>query len=266
MARTLQSIGSTEAGEIHDRIRELGPWFHNLHLPGGVRTAPDHPLGDFPRHKWALIEPHLPSDLSGWRALDIGCNAGYYSFELARRGADVVAIDSDPHYLRQARWASRMLGLAERVRFGRRTVYRLARIEQRFDLVLFLGVFYHLRYPQLALEAVARRVRRLLVFQSLSLPVAEPCGRGGLGFADSPQLEAPGWPKMSFVEHDFAGDPTNWWIPNSACVEALLRDAGLVVRERIDDIYLCAPTLEPVPAEREEEFREACGLGRERRT
>ncbi|MEJ7797768.1 MAG: DUF1698 domain-containing protein [Solirubrobacteraceae bacterium] len=67
-------------------------------LPGGRCTAPDHPLGDFPAFKWQQIAPHLPQDLAGARALDIGCNAGFYSFELARRGADVLAVDVGEHY------------------------------------------------------------------------------------------------------------------------------------------------------------------------
>ncbi len=68
-------------------IAALGPWFHNLHLPDGRQTAPGHPLGDFPSFKWRELAPSLPQDLTGWSALDIGCNAGFYSFELARRGA-----------------------------------------------------------------------------------------------------------------------------------------------------------------------------------
>ena len=88
-----------EAGtnSLSQAIRELGPWFHNLHLPGGEQTAPDHAYGDFPAFKWREIAPHIPQDLRGLTVLDIGCNAGFYSFELARRGAQVTAIDIDPH-------------------------------------------------------------------------------------------------------------------------------------------------------------------------
>src|SRR5437764_1834439 len=88
------------------QIEALRPWFHNVHLPDGTQTCPDHWLGDFPRFKWQQIAPHLPADLTGWTALDIGCNAGFYSFELVRRGAAVLGIDSDERYLRQARWTA----------------------------------------------------------------------------------------------------------------------------------------------------------------
>ena len=151
-------------------IDALGPWFHNLHLPGGLQTAPDHPMGDFPAFKWREIGAHLPADLDGWKVLDIGCNAGFYSFELARRGARVTAIDLDPHYLRQARWAASVLGLEGRVRFRQMQVYDLARETDEYDLVWFMGVLYHLRHPLLALDIIRRKTRRQLVMQTMTMP------------------------------------------------------------------------------------------------
>src|SRR3954464_8985809 len=118
------------------KVQSLGPWFHNLHLPDGTQTCPDHWLGDFPSYKWEQLAPHLPADLNGWSCLDIGCNAGFYSFELAKRGATVLGIDLDEKYLAQARWAARRLGLSHLVKFERMQVYdlphRLAPAEQ-FD-------------------------------------------------------------------------------------------------------------------------------------
>ncbi|MDB4988514.1 MAG: family methyltransferase, partial [Myxococcaceae bacterium] len=73
-------------------VERLAPWFHNLHFPDGLQTAPQHFLGDFPAYKWATLESALPADLSGWTALDVGCNAGFYTFELAKRGAKVTGI------------------------------------------------------------------------------------------------------------------------------------------------------------------------------
>lgn len=74
-------------GALAHEIARRGPWFHNLHLPDGAETAPNHPLGDFPQLKWLELSSHLPDELTGWSALDIGCNSGFYSIELARRGA-----------------------------------------------------------------------------------------------------------------------------------------------------------------------------------
>jgi tRNA (mo5U34)-methyltransferase len=232
------------AGEerLEDQVRGLGTWFHNLHLDG-IQTAPDHPLGDFPAVFWAQFERVVPRDLSGWTVLDIGCNAGFYSFELKRRGADrVLGVDHDPGYLAQARFARDQLGLD--VEFRRMEVYSLDELgDEQFDLVLFMGVFYHLRHPLLALEKVVRRVRRRLIFQTLergspeTLEVAEdyPFEERAI-FADDR------FPRLYFVEKRYAGDPTNWWIPNAAASQALLRSAGLRILDRpCREVYLCEP-------------------------
>src|SRR5215210_2007221 len=87
--------------EIRRRVAELGDWFHNLNL-NGVQTAPQHFLGDYPMCKWQSFAHAIPSHLHGKTVLDIGCNAGFYSIEMKRRGAvRVVAIDSDERYLAQ---------------------------------------------------------------------------------------------------------------------------------------------------------------------
>jgi tRNA (mo5U34)-methyltransferase len=122
-------------------------------------------------------------------------------------------------------------------------VYEIARSPERFDLVWFMGVFYHLRYPLLALDLLAERVRRLMVFQTLTMPgdsVYEP--RPDYPITERTPLLESGWPKMAFIEHRFSGDPTNWWAANHAGVEAMLRSSGLTVKARPgDEIYLCEP-------------------------
>ncbi len=221
----------------------FAPWFHNLHLPDGSETAPGHPLGDFPTFKWAQIAPYLPLDLSGWRALDIGCNAGFYSFELARRGARVVGIDPDLHFLRQARWAAQQFGLTDQVEFKQAQIYDLASWSGDFDLVMFLGVFYHLRYPLLGLDLAAERTRRMMVFQTFTIP-----GEEVLPVPDDQDFDRRetmlerGWPTMAFIEKRLAGDPTNWWAPNHAAIEAMLRTSGMDVAARpAHEIYVCKP-------------------------
>jgi tRNA (mo5U34)-methyltransferase len=243
---TLQSYGPKRRArdEVERDIGRLAPWFHNLHLPSGHQTAPDHPLGDFPRVKWWELQGALPDDLRGWRALDVGCNAGFYSFALAQLGADVLAIDADDHYLRQARWAADHVDVGGRVTFERMQVYDLGRLEERFDLVLFLGVLYHLRHPLLALDLIAEKTRRLLVVQTLTTPDdAVAPAPDNVPFGSRGALDDPGWPRLAFVEHRLADDPTNWWVPNAACVEAMLRSCGLeIVDQPGYQLWVCRPT------------------------
>lgn len=223
-------------------IATLGPWFHNLHLPDGSQTAPDHPLGDFPALLWQKIASHVPEDLSGCSVLDIGCNAGFYSFELARRGAVVTAIDHDPHYLRQAEWAARQYGLSN-ITFRLMPVYDLARDDTTYDLVWFMGVNYHLRYPLLGLDIVARKVAGQLVYQTMMKPSSDPVEiPDDIELDDRARLLDNAWPSMAFIEKRLAGDPTNWWVANAACVEAMLRSARLKVVGRVPpEVYLCEP-------------------------
>jgi len=232
-----------EASGLAAEAAALGPWFHNLHLPDGSQTAPHHPLGDFPAMKWEQIAPHLPKRLDGWTVLDIGCNAGFYSIELAKRGAEVTGIDIDPHFLRQARWAAGIHGLDTRITFRHAGVYDLARWDHDYDLVLFLGVFYHLRYPALGLDLAVERARRLFLFQTLTMPGdGEYETPDDQDFDDRSALLDAAWPKMAFIEKSMAGDPTNWWVANHAGVVSLLRSAGLgVVSRPGHEIYLCEP-------------------------
>lgn len=243
--RQLEPImGSTRSRGQRREITELGPWYHNLHLPDGSETAPQHPLGDFPSSKWQKLGPHLPTDLNGWTALDVGCNAGFYSFELARRGARVTGLDSNPHFLRQARWAAEELGLDRCIDFHQAQVYDLARMNLDYDLVLFMGVFYHLRYPLLGLDIVAEHVRRLLVVQTLTMPgLRVYSGTHDRPIDDREAFHHRGWPKMAFIEGRFAGDSTNWWVPNHAGVLAMLRSTGMrVIDHPGREMYICEPT------------------------
>jgi tRNA (mo5U34)-methyltransferase len=220
--------------------RALGPWFHNLHLPDGTQTAPAHPLGDFPSMKWRQVAAHVPLDLSGLTVLDVGCNAGFYSFELARRGAHVRALDIDRRYLRQAEWAAGHYGLRDRVELQEGSVYCLARAPERYDIVWFFGVLYHLRHPLLALDILRNVTRGKLFLQTLTSPGARSTSTPpNITLDERAALNREGWPRMAFIEHALENDPTNWWAPNGNCVEAMLRAAGFrVVARPADEMYI----------------------------
>jgi len=245
------------ATAIRDRIEALGPWFHNLDL-AGVPTAPTHFLGDYPSVKWQRFSDALPADLTGWSVLDIGCNAGFYSLEMKRRGAArVLGIDFDDAYLAQARFAADVRGAD--VEFRKLSVYDVGALGESFDLVVYMGVHYHLRHPLLALDLIREHVaHNMLLFQSMQR------GSADLGtiaenypFSETGLFDRPDYPRQYFVEHRYANDPTNWWIPNRACVEAMLRSAGFTIEAHPEDeVYICraadrAEGIAPVyPAER----------------
>ncbi len=227
--------------EIQAKISSLGEWFHNLDLDG-VRTAPDHFLGDYPAFKWAKFAHAIPADLRGMTVLDVGCNAGFFSLEMKKRGAArVVGIDSDEGYLAQARFAAEVTGAD--IELYQLDVYEVEKLGARFDLVLFMGVLYHLRYPLLALDLLhAHAVGRTLVFQSMLRGSDEAAALADdYPFSERAIFEAPGYPRLSFVERSYAGDPTNWWIPNRACAEAMLRSAGFVIESRPEpEVFVCS--------------------------
>jgi len=232
---------------------ELGTWFHNLHLPSGAQTAPAHPLGDFPAQKWRKAQTCLPEDMRGWSVLDIGCNAGFYSFALAARGADVLGIDVDPHYLGQAQWAAQAFTLERPPHFRQMSVYSIAELGRTFDLVWFMGVAYHLRHPLLALDLARLVARKHLMFQTMTFPDAPALDPpADFGLDERELIAAPGWPKLGFVEHRLAADPTNWWVANDAGARAMLRSSGFEVLETPEhESYWCraAPTNDYVLAE-----------------
>jgi tRNA (mo5U34)-methyltransferase len=193
------------------------------------------------------IAPALPADLRGWTVLDIGCNAGFHSIEMKRRGADrVVGIDSDGRYLAQARFAAERLGVE--LELEQMSVYEIARLRERFDLVLFMGVLYHLRHPLLALDLIHEHVAgELTVVQSMLRGSAEaPPVAADYPFSEQGIFDEPGYPKLHFVESLYAGDPTNWWVPNRACLEGMLRSSGFeIVAHPEPEAFVCRTSAFP---------------------
>jgi len=226
--------------QIQEKVQALGPWFHNLDLQG-VPTAPSHFLGDYPAIKWRHFADAIPSDLTGKSVLDIGCNAGFYTMQMKRRGAKrVLGLDSMEEYLAQARFAAEVNELD--IEFRNLSVYDVGALGERFDIVIFMGVLYHLRHPLLALDLIHEHVANdLLVFQSMQrgseeVEVLKP----NYDFWTVEQFDRPGFPRLHFIEHKYADDPTNWWVPNRACVEAMLRSAGFATIEHPEqEVYIC---------------------------
>jgi tRNA (mo5U34)-methyltransferase len=226
--------------QIQENVVRLGKWFHNIDL-NGVKTAPDHFLGDYPNFKYQNFANAIPQDLTGKTVLDVGCNAGFYSIEMKKRGAErVVGIDSDERYLAQAKFAAETLGFD--IEFRNMSVYEVAELGEKFDVVIFMGVLYHLRHPLLALDLLYENVvGDIFIFQSMQ--------RGGkeveevkpdYDFSETDIFMSPNFPQMYFIEKNYSQDPTNWWVPNRAAAEAMLRSAGFeITAHPEEEVYIC---------------------------
>ncbi len=238
---TTPGVEDVDRNLLTRRIEELGEWFHNLDLHG-VRTAPNHFLGDFPNVKWKYIQRAIPQDLAGASVLDIGCNGGFYSIQMKQRGAGrVLGIDVDDRYLNQGRFAAETLGL--NIEFEKRSVYEVDAIAGQFDYVFFMGVFYHLRYPLFALDKVIKKVGKTLIFQTMirgSEELKEV--ESNYHFWNKEIFTDPAFPQMYFIEHRYADDPTNWWIPNRGAAEGMLRSSGLAIVDHPEsETWICEP-------------------------
>ena len=234
--------------DIQARVDALKPWFHDMDL-GGVRTAPDHFLYNYPEQKFRRFAHALPEDLTGKSVLDIGCNAGFYSLEMKRRGAArVLGIDFDDRYLDQGRLAAEVRGAD--IEFRKLSVYDVAKLGERFDLVIFMGVLYHLRHPLLALDLIHEHVAGdMLLYQSMQRGSEEVAPvEADYDFFDKDHFDAPGYPKLHFIEREYSKDWTNWWAPNAACSQAMLRAAGFAIEAQPEaEVYLCR--VAPIPYE-----------------
>lgn len=200
-----------EQNTVRSRDEMLeGSWWHSIDLGNGRVTPGVHPLAEL-RENYERLG--LPDDLSGQRLLDVGCWDGFYSFEAERHGAQVVAVDCwRPENFLRARQE-----LSSRVDFHELSVYDIGRDQLGvFDIVLFLGVLYHLRHPLLGLEQICEVTGGTALISSHIID----------GFYHSPQ------PVMEFYEVDeLGGQYDNWWGPNIDCLIRMVRAAGFARAE-----------------------------------
>ena len=191
-------------------------WAHRIDLGQGIVTPG---IWNTPG---MLQRLRLPADLSGQSVLDVGCWDGFYSFEAERRGARrVLATDSFT-------WQRKSWGSKDGFELARRAL--ASRVEDReidvldlspeavgvFDVVLFLGVLYHMKHPMLALERVASVTGQLLVVETVIDLLYVPAQ--ALTFYPGAELEQ---------------DESNWFGPTPSAVEAMLRSVGFSRVERV---------------------------------
>ena len=214
IVRGMSTKGITDPARIRSMLAERDNWYHQIELSSGIVTPGTH------QSKLGLSyldEIGLPADCAGMSVLDIGCRDGFYAFEMERRGAEVTGMDYIGPHVSGFLIAHKILG--SNVRHLTKNVYDLDPEKQgHLDIVLFLGVLYHLRNPLLALD----RVRRV-------------CKPGGLVFVET-QLVAKGPACKSkeplwqfFPRSALRDDGTNMWAPNLAGLVAVLEECQFQV-------------------------------------
>ena len=186
-------------------------WWHSFELPDGKVLRGVNTLEIL---RTRLAQFPIGADLRGKRVLDIGCWDGWFSFELERRGAEVVALDCWDN----PRFHEMHSVFNSRVEFRQMDVMEISPdTVGRFDIVLFLGVLYHLKHPLLALEKVCSVTKELAAVDSYVL-------------RDNFELSAQ--PVLEFYETDeFEGQTDNWVAPNLSCLVAMCRTAGFARAE-----------------------------------
>ena len=213
--------------EISTQLQRLQPWFHRIDLGGGVFTKTASAIGEpieHPQPTWETVKVCLPADLSGKSVLDVGCNAGFYSIEMKRRGAArVLGVDSQGNLIRQAVFVRNVLGLD--IDYQRLSVYDLdPHVLGQFDVTLALGLIYHCKHLVLALEKLFAVTRELLVIETAIYPPKKSPASfvydvGGI----QPTLHA-----LAYVENppDAKEAIYNWFLPSVEALCALLKNVG----------------------------------------
>jgi tRNA (mo5U34)-methyltransferase len=201
----LLDVGSIEERErILKETARLGPWYQSFNLADWLKIEAVHD-GDSVLGRLDLLG--FPRDLSGETVLDVGCNAGYYSFVAKSRGAKrVVGVELDRHFVRQAQYLSTLLGLD--VQFLHDDVHNIDTRLGTFDIVICSGLMYHILDPTNVLARLSEVCADTILIESEFL------------------LDSALTNMARFIEGTYRGDPTNWWIYGPQCLEGMVRAAG----------------------------------------
>jgi 2-polyprenyl-3-methyl-5-hydroxy-6-metoxy-1,4-benzoquinol methylase len=205
-------LGNSFKDMIEYQVKAEPYWFQKIEvIPGLYSPGWSNPATE------KLPYFGLPDDLTGMRVLDIGCAEGFFSFEAEKRGArEVIGIDSFPDSIRR-------FNIVKSARQSNATAFlmNVYDLEPKrlgtFDLVLFYGVFYHLKHPQYALERIRSICTGELLFQT--------------HIYEEPAIKGTPWARyfphgmMSGANQELF-DPTVFWLFNGQCCLAMLDHVG----------------------------------------
>ena len=179
-------------------------WHHDFEIYPGVHTNGSY------SPSFMIEKLDLPNDLSGKTVLDIGASDGFYSLECARRGARVTAVD---YRHKSSSGFSAMETLNNvKIEHIQSNIYDIPDSIGKFDIVLCLGVIYHLPDIPKALWKLAGFCKGRLMLES---------------YVESFDTDLP---MARYYEADsLRGDLTNFWAPNFQCMQAMMRDCGFSI-------------------------------------
>jgi len=194
------------------------PWVHSIELPGGIVTP----------GKWGLPNKAILSlfdsiDFKGKSVLDIGCWDGLWSFEAEKRGATTVFATDDisqrSYRDHNTFTVARELLKSKVIYKPNVSVYDIDKLrKQDFDIILFFGVYYHLKYPLYAFS----KLRRV-------------CREGGLLLTEGQAFRSRKRSYARFYYNQWhQSDPSNWWIPSLRCLREMIESSFFRVTKEID--------------------------------
>lgn len=187
---------------LQKMIERLSPWWQRINLGDGIYT----PGSCDSQQVWSFVKNYFPKKLEGMHVLDVGCNAGFFSFKASELGARyVTGIDFDYH-IQQANFIKE-IKKAKNVKFLSSSIYDFP-LQKKFNLTLCLGLLYHLKYPFLALKKISELTTEMVILETEVL-------------SDARDAE-----KMKFIEHTYRDDSTTWWIFGQECIKGMLRSVG----------------------------------------
>lgn len=210
--RQLRSKEETQA-----RVDACPRWFHQINVGHGIRTPGGH-------NSWQKLKRlQIPDDLTGWSVLDIGANDGFFSFQSEIRGVERVMAVDGPHWTGNYEYIGSVPGRKEHFETARElrnsqvedrtlNIYDVspARVGGKYDLVLCLGVLYHLAHLTVGLENAIKCAKKLVIIES----------------AVHKDTRSDDVAQMIFIPGLYVNDGTNCSYPNVECLKGMMLTFG----------------------------------------
>lgn len=148
-----------------EKVNSFGEWYHCIDLGNGIITPGDRDQA----LTYSLYADLLPEDLTGLSVLDLGANACGFSVEFAKRGADVLAVELEPKFVKQAKFVVDHFGLSHKIDIRQGDLFDAPNFGE-FDIVAYVGLSYHIRHPQLALDMLSWNCRSMFISSTQTIP------------------------------------------------------------------------------------------------